>query len=141
MFFITRTFEWALSYTLGRYITVGGLSLLIDTCIFALLQKGFGVYFLYATLISGTIAWLFNFPMHKGWTFEDRRGLRVTGLQGSAHLSLKIGNTYLWGPYLLYVLVTIPQWDPVVAKFVVGLSLGVSNFLLCRYVIFRKPAV
>ena len=129
----------ALSSREVRYLLVGGVSGILNFAIFYLCFRILGFWYVYATMLAGSVAWLLNFPLHKFWTFSDERK-GVLPLQGAAHFTLKLWNTYLWDPFLLYGLVEylgfLPEW----AKIAVGLLLGMQNYLLCRFVIFRRPA-
>lgn len=136
--FVVRSVRRALSYQVVRYLVVGGGSLLLNVAIFTFCTKVAGLWYVYATMVAGTLAWMVNFPLHRGWTFEDRRGSGVTALQSGAHFALKVVNTYAWDPYLIYQLVEVYGWGQVSAKIAVGLGIGVQNLVLCRYVIFRK---
>ncbi len=130
----------ALSLREVRYLLVGAASGILNFAVFYLCFRVVGLWYVYATMLAGSTAWLLNFPLHKFWTFSDERK-GVLPLQGVAHFMLKIWNTYLCDPLLLYALVEylgfLPEW----AKITVGLLLGAQNYLLCRYLIFRRPAV
>lgn len=122
-----------------RYLLVGAASGLLNFLVFYLCFRLLGLWYVYATVLAGSIAWLLNFPLHKFWTFGDDRRSAMP-LQGAAHFSLKMWNTYLLDPLLLYGMVEYLSVLPEFAKIAVGLLLGIQNYLLCRFVIFRRPA-
>ena len=122
----------------ARYVLVGGISFALNFVVFSALLFS-GLWYVYSTVIAGTLVWMFNFPMHKGWTFGDWN-LKRAPLQGTAHFCLKLWNTYLADPFLLYYFVEAWLWHPLLGKVAIGVMLGAQNFLLCRYVIFRRSA-
>jgi putative flippase GtrA len=139
MRFLRQLAEKVLGYTWLRYVLVGGMSFFINFAIFYLCHKQLGWWYVYATIVAGSVAWMVNFPLHKFWTFEDYRK-KAARTQVPAHLTLKLFNTYAWDPLLLYTLVEGVGVPPLWGKVFVGSLLGAQNYVLCRYVIFRRPA-
>ncbi len=138
---VAQWVEWLLRFQIVRYGISGGISHAVDFGVFTLLYKGFDVWYVYATVLSGTLAWMVNFPLHRNWTFDVRRGAAVTTLQGASHYGLKLWNIYLLTPFLLHWLVEGYGWSPVWIKLFLPVGIGLfQNLPLCRYVIFRKPA-
>lgn len=132
----SRALSWALSHIPIRYLIAGGASFLVNFAIFYLCHRLAGMWYVYATIVAGTCAWMLNFPLHKLWTFGDyRRG--AIRLQAPAHFLLKLLNTYASDPLLLYLLVEYLGISPLWAKAFIGAMLGLQNYVLCRYVIFR----
>lgn len=136
---LKRLLAAALSDVGVRYVLVGGASFLFNFSIFYLCHKVLGLWYVYATVVAGSVAWLVNFPLHKFWTFNDPR-LGSAPLQGAAHFSLKLWNTYFFDLLLLYVLVEFVGLDPLWSKVLTSFCIGVQNYIVCRYLIFRKPA-
>lgn len=129
---------WALSFVTVRYIIAGGTSFLVNFATFYACHRFLGLWYVYATIVAGTVAWVVNFPLHKLWTFGDfRRG--ATKVQAPAHFALKLLNTYCSDPFLLYACVEWIELSPEAGKFVVGGLLGLQNYVVCRYLIFRRP--
>ena len=127
-----------LSHIWVRYAIVGGISFAIAYGVFYLFQERIG--YVYATMLAGTVAWLFNFPLHKMWTFGDWSKSK-TPLQSGLHFSLKMWNTYGGAPLLMIVFVEFAGVHPLVAKPLVDCLLGtLQNYPINRYLIFRKPA-
>ncbi len=123
-----------------RYLIVGTSSFCIAYTVFYLCYKVGYIGYVYATMISGTVAWLFNFPMHKWWTFADWRGKKMP-LQGSLHFLLKVWNTYGGAPLLMILFVEYVGVPPLYASPLVGVLLGIfQNYPINRFGIFRKPA-
>lgn len=130
---------WALSSITIRYVLVGGASFFVNFALFWLCHRQFGMWYVYATILAGTCAWVVNFPLHKFWTFEDYRR-ESTRVQAPAHFTLKLLNTYVSDPFLLFLLVEKFNVSPLWGKVVVGAVLGLQNYLLCRYLIFNRSA-
>lgn len=137
---LRRLVEWLCSYMWIRYVIIGGMSFALNYAIFSALLVS-GLWYVYATMVAGTLVWMVNFPLHKTWTFGDRRLGIALSLQSVPHFGLKIWNTYLADPFLLYYLAEQWLWHPLIGKIAVGVILGAQNYVLCRYLIFRfRPA-
>ncbi len=137
---LRRLVEWLWSYVWIRYVIIGGMSFALNYAIFSALVVS-GVWYVYATMAAGTLVWMVNFPLHKVWTFDDRRLGIALPLQTVPHFALKVWNTYLADPFILYYLAEQWLWHPLIGKVAVGVILGAQNYMLCRYLIFRpRPA-
>ncbi len=120
-----------------RYAIVGGITSTIDYCIFSLLYLMFGVWYVYATMISASSVWALNFLLHKLWTFKDEGQRAVTGAQAVSHAALKVYNGYLLVPYLLYLFAEHYGISPMLGKLGAGIFIAVQNYTLFYYVIFN----
>lgn len=56
-----------------RYLISGGTAFLIDTLVMILLKEVFGMYFLYASIISFVIGLIFTYLLSIYWVFDSRR--------------------------------------------------------------------
>lgn len=140
MEFLSRSLRKLCSYRDVRYVIVGGGSFALNYAIFSALLAS-GLWYFYATMVAGTLVWMANFPLHKTWTFDDRRVGIAWPLQTVPHFSLKVWNTYLADPFILYYLAEEWLWHPLIGKVAAGVILGAQNYMLCRFLIFRsRPA-
>lgn len=126
---------------LVRYFIAGGVTGILNYGIFSLCYLGFGVQYAVATIIGGVGAWMFNFPLHKWWTFGDQgRTKTATSLQTLSHGALKLWNNLIAAPLLVIFFVEYAGISPMVANPLAGITLGlVQNYPVSRWVIFRRP--
>lgn len=124
-----------------RYIIVGVVTGLINYGIFSLFYLGFDIQYAIATAIGGIGAWMFNFPLHKWWTFSDQgRTKKATSLQTISHGLLKLWNNLGAAPLLVIFFVEYMAISPMIANPLAGVTLGLlQNYPMSRWVIFRRP--
>lgn len=119
---------------LFRYIIIGGLSTLINYCVFYILYQKFSVYYLTAHALGFSISVFFGYFFNKNWTYQSSNE--------SKKEVVKYYMVYLFslslGLLLLKLLVDVLHLDPRFAKFIeIGITAS-TNFLGTKLWVFRK---
>lgn len=128
-------FLWSLRMQFTKYFFVGAATVAIDMGVYALATRAFGLWYIAATVVSQTLAVIFNFFMHRYWSFEARDG--KTHAQATRYGLLFFWN-YCFSIAALWVLVEVVGLHDLLAKIgVVGL-IGTYNFFALKFLVFRK---
>ena len=118
------------------YLVVGGLTVVVDIGLLALLREFYGVPLGVATTVAYCSAVLFNFLV-------NRTAMSVRGSRGLTQDALRYGSLVLANFVITFAVVTSAghlsdRWY-LVAKLAVVAASTPWNFLLYRYWIFTPP--
>lgn len=121
-----------------RYLFIGGTSVVIEYCIFILLNDIFVVNVIFANAISFLAGFFYTFIFHKSWTFKGEYyfGLKK---QFSSYATLAIVNIIITS-FLIELQVSVLHIPAFIAKLVCMLLIVSWNYLLLNRIIFKKIA-
>ncbi|MCL2342471.1 MAG: GtrA family protein [Firmicutes bacterium] len=118
-----------------RYIFVGGIAFVVDYSVLLLLNKKFGLYYQYASLISFTVSFIVNYFLSMRFVFnragdhKDLIAFLITGLIGLA-----------LNQVLLLLFTDGLRVDIAIGKPIVTVIVFIFNFAGRRLWIYRKAA-
>lgn len=117
------------------YLIIGGASALSDLAILTFLVEFFKIFYLVAATISFVIVATAGFYLHKNYTFRHQgKGNKLRYLV----FLLVAGSGLLWSLLFLYLFVSIFKLHYLFAAIIVKFIVLVWNFLMNRFVTFRK---
>jgi len=118
-----------------RYLISGGTSAGINLGLLSLLYYVYGMYYLYAAIISSIIAFFVSLTLHKFWTFEDfsRQDMHIQIGKYMATSLLGLGLNTLF----LYVLVDHLHFFVYLAQIIAGGSVACITFFISRGLVFK----
>lgn len=117
----------------ARYAVVGGTSLALNVGVTYMLVEEFRVGYLLASWVGGIASTIFNFGAHKFFTFLNSTGLTFQVAQYGA---LKTWNWCI-GSLALLFLVEEVGLRYTHAQIGILICIGIQNFLVLRFLIFR----
>ena len=119
----------------AKFSAVGGLGILVQAVILALLLRVAGMHYLPATALAVEAAILHNFAWHRRWTWRDRPRssiaitlLRFNATNGAASL---IGNLAV-----MFILVGVLKINPYAANLITIGICSIVNFALADRFVF-----
>lgn len=118
-----------------RYLISGGIATATNLCLLYVLVSWAGIWYLFASVISLSVATIVSFVLQKLWTFRNYDASRVH-VQFPLHLTLALTNIAL-NTMLLYVLVEWLRVWYLIAQVLVGGCLACMNYAIYKHVIFR----
>jgi putative flippase GtrA len=124
-----------------KFNLVGGIGILVQLSVLALLKSGFGIHYLWATAVAVEAAILHNFVWHVRFTWVDRPSSRAVTLTRLLEFHLSNGAVSLLGNLLLMRLFVGAFHLPYLpANLAAIATLSLANFLLAEFLVFRpKP--
>lgn len=127
-------FLWSLRAQFSKYFLVGATTVAIDIGIYTLATRVFGAWYLVATIISLTLAVVYNFFMHRRWSFEAHGG--KTHAQAMRYGILFAWN-YLFNIAGLWFFVSVAHLHDLVGKIAVVGLIGLYNFFALKFFVYR----
>lgn len=125
-----------ISAQLFRYLVSGITSNLTELILLYMFTQYFGVWYIFSLMLAFTISFWVSFLLQKFWTFQDKKTHRVH-IQASSYLIVSLANL-TFNIAALYVLVQFfGIWYMLAQISIIG-AIAVSNFLLYKFVIFKK---
>ncbi len=121
-----------------KFCLIGLLNTIIDYSIYLFFSRSIGLYFLYANIISISVAMTFSFFANKYWTFQNKdKRLKTQYLKFAA-----VNVVYFFlNNSILFVLVTYLAVFDLLAK-IIAIIIGLSwNFFVNRHWTFRNVEV
>lgn len=119
-----------------KYVFSGGLSALVNLFFLYVLTDIFGIWYLISSIIAFIFSTLASFFLQKLWTFRDNSWRRAKK-QMAIYIVIGISN-FILNPILLYTLVEkFHIWYLLAAAVVMG-SLAMINYLINKFITFKK---
>ena len=118
-----------------KFCIVGVINTIIDYALYLLFSRVMGVYFLYANLLSVSLAMTSSFIFNKYWTFKDQNKSIKT-----QYLKFVVVNIvyFILNNSIVFALVRYLKIYDLLAK-VIAIIVGLFwNFLANRYWTFKK---
>lgn len=120
-----------------KFCIVGTVNTIIDYALYLFFSRSLGVYFLYANLLSVSIAMTSSFIFNKYWTFRDQ-GKNIK----TQYLKFLVVNIiyFILNNSIVFSLVKYLRIYDLIAK-VIAIIVGLFwNFFANRYWTFKKTA-
>ena len=119
-----------------KYGFSGGLATAVSLISLYLFHDWLNWGIISAATISFLLAFFVSFILQKFWTFRDKRQDRIAG-QLAGYLANGVIGLYL-NAFLMHLLVVrVGVWY-LGAQVLVSLAIAVQNFLVYKFIIFRK---
>lgn len=120
------------------YMLFGAGAMLLNFGIFFLLSTIIGLHYMIANIVAIACAIIFSFFGNKKYVFKKR-----SATKGSALREFMLFVTFRAGFILiemvsLYTLVSIVQLGENSSKLLIEICISIGNFLLSKFVIFKK---
>lgn len=125
----------ALLEQVARFLVGGGTAALVNVLVLMLFTEVFHVWYVVSVGIASVCSFVTSFLFHKYWTFEHREGSRAK--QFAMHATLGVWNV-LFGMAMVYAFVEWAGLHYVLAQILMIAITAVLNFLIYRFVIFRR---
>ena len=120
---------------LVRFAIVGSLGFVVDISVFALLERGVGLHYALANLLSFGVAVVFNWYLSRRWVFASSK-IASPKLEGVffialAVIGLGINELVLW--------IGIDLWgrDSIAIKSAATVIAAVWNFVIRKLVLYK----
>ncbi|MGH9672906.1 MAG: GtrA family protein [Bryobacteraceae bacterium] len=122
-----------------KFYTVGGLGIVVQLAVLALLKTGAGMHYLMATAVAVEAAVLHNFLWHERWTWSDRTS-GVTGVASRCvRFHISNGILSLAGNLVLMRLLVGSMGFPYLPSNLASILVcALLNFLASEYLVFRQ---
>jgi len=124
---------------LGRFGVVGGLGLVVNMAVFALLATGIGLQYVVAAIIATQASTLCNFVLTERWVFRRRSSGFGGGLRMALYFLMNNAALLLRAPFLV-LLVSGMGFGKVVANFLSLVALTLVRFAVADSFIWREGA-
>ena len=121
---------------LFKYGIIGAMTTVINYVVFAV----FNHYFNFSWAVANGIAWvvsvLFAFWGNRSVVFNSKNNIAKEMISFFLLRILTLGIEYI----CLYLMIDVMNWDEYLAKILVNIIVILSNYVLCKFTIFKKPA-
>ena len=107
---------------------VGGSGFVINTAVFAVANKSFGVHYVYAATLAFLAAVTNNFTWNRLWTFRHRRDASHAAFQAARFFVVAV-TAYFIGLGLLALFVEAAGMDALVAQVIAVILVTPISFL------------
>lgn len=119
-----------------RYITAGLTSAFINLAVLFICTHYLKVWYIFSSTIAFVTSLILSFSLHKFWTFGDKK---ITKIQHQFGLFVTMAVIMLYvNVSMMYFLVEYLNVWYLLAQFLVNVFIAVTNFLLYKFLIFRK---
>jgi putative flippase GtrA len=140
------TFQMSARPLLRRWLAfnaVGGLGVLLQLTLLALMVHLAGLHYLLATIVAVEATILHNFVWHDRWTWGDRRSTsRTEALARLARFNMLNGAVSLAGNVVaMAVLAGSAGIEPVVANMIAIALCSIANFAASETMVFKSAGV
>jgi len=118
-----------------NYLIVGALSTVLSIGIFIIFVSIINMHFVLANILSWTIGVIFSYCLNRLFVFhsiENKKTQEFIKFVASRVLSMGIDT------FLMIVLVSLIMLDDVIAKLIVAIVIIILNYIMSKYVIFKK---
>lgn len=127
-----------LTITLIRYLkycVVGGIGAIIDFSLYTVFIKFFQINYIFASIISISIALILVYVFQKNWTFQYKTKDRIKPFQ---RFALSVILTYLLNNAVLISLVELFRYDVIFAKIIQIILSTVWGYYLTNNFVFTQ---
>ncbi|MCF0228817.1 MAG: GtrA family protein [Parasporobacterium sp.] len=120
------------------YVIFGGFTTLISWFVFWLCNNVLRMDVVPANIISWILAVAFAYITNRIWVFESRAsGLKpvireIAGFAGGRLVTLGLETLFLW------LTVDIFKWNSMLMKIVISIVVLVLNYIISRFMVFKK---
>ncbi len=119
-----------------RYVISGGTSAVTNLALLFVFTHVFGIWYIYSSILSVSVATVVSFILQKLWTFRNFHTDRVH-VQFPLHLTLALVNIVL-NTGILYALVEWAHVWYLLAQIIAGGLLACVNYTVYKTVIFHE---
>jgi len=119
-----------------KYIISGGTAASVDLVFLYIFTDVFKIWYIISAGLSFLLAYFVSFSLQKFWTFRDD-GREKIYQQMSLYFIVGVTNLFL-NTAGMYLLVDGFGVMYLLAQIIIGATLGVSNFLIYKFIIFEK---
>jgi len=137
---IRKTINWGFrvlnKYILLRYVISGGTSAAVNLSLFFYLYEVVKVYYIFASIIAFSVAFLVSLVFQKYWTFRDHstENLHIQSFLYLLNSLFGLGINTL----VLYICVEYFGMWPLFGQIVAGLVTASCTFFISRNYIFKN---
>lgn len=119
-----------------KYMFSGGTAAVTDLFLLFLLTDVLDVWYVISASLAFIVAFFISFHLQKFWTFRDNTRDKIKQQMG-LYFSIGVVNLAI-NAMGMYALVDLFDIMYILAQVVMGGLIAVANFLLYRYIIFKK---
>ena len=119
-----------------RYVISGGTSAVTNLALLFVFTHVFGIWYIYSSILSVSVATIVSFVLQKLWTFRNFHIDRVH-VQFPLHITLALVNIAL-NTGILYALVEWAHVWYLLAQVIAGALLACVNYTVYKTVIFHE---
>ena len=116
------------------YVFVGGMTTLVNYVVYFILLK-IHSHWLIANSISWFFAVLFAYYTNKRYVFKSKNEVKFISFVLLRFMTLLIENV------CLYLLIDLMNIQPMISKILVSFITILSNYVLCKFKIFKEEGV
>lgn len=124
------------THSAPRFLVVGGISVVVDVGLLALLHGGLGVALIAATVAAFALSSLVNFGLNRAWTFAGSRGGQPRSQLVRFYLLVVLDLGLTVG---IVAGLTAAGMFYVAAKLVATAVVAALNYLSYRFWVFAVP--
>jgi putative flippase GtrA len=117
------------------FLIVGGVSTVVNYLVFLLSFKIAGIWYLISSWIGYFAGVLFGYLLNSIYTFNA--GSQISGKNIASYLGIYL-LSLLIGTVLLYAFVEFGKITPLISNILVICQTTVTNYLGCKFFVFRK---
>ncbi|MFC1598730.1 GtrA family protein [Patescibacteria group bacterium] len=118
-----------------KFCIIGAVNTIIDYAVYLLLNRVYGVYFLYANIIAITVAMSSSFIFNKYWTFRNNE--KKIPIQSAKFVIVNVLYFFLNNSIVFALANYLAVYD-ILAKIVATIAGLFWNFFANRYWTFKK---
>jgi putative flippase GtrA len=120
------------------YLVFGVTTTIINILIYALFAKIFNVYFVVSNIIAWIVAVSFAFITNKLYVFESKSKDRRVVIKESISFIIARLLSLLFDMIFMYVGIVLLKQNDIVIKIISNVLVIIINYVLSRYMVFKK---
>ena len=121
-----------------NYLIAGGLTTVISIGTFAIFSRTLGMFYVYANILSWIMAVTFAYCAYRWFVFHSTETNKLKEI--IKFIGARI-FTLLLDTGLMIMLVGLLRIDDVISKVLVQIIVLVSNYLISKFIVFKKTRV
>lgn len=122
-----------------KYVIAGGTAATVNLTLLFILTDLIGIYYIISATLAFIAAFFVSFSLQKLWTFRDKSRDQI-GKQMSIYLVVGVTGLGI-NAVGMYTLVEKVGLYYILAQIVMGMIIAVGNFLIYRFIIFKKQHI
>jgi len=138
---LVRFWRWGWSIyhkneEIWNYLLVGGVTTLIGVGSFILFSRGLSLHYVVANVMSWTVAVIFAYCAYRWFVFHSKEKNKVKEFVYFIEARIL---TLLLDTGMMIALVDLVSIDDIIAKLMVSVVIVIANYLISKFVVFKKP--
>ena len=122
------------------YVIFGVLTTLVNYVSYWLFAHPLGCGTVFSTAAAWILSVLFAYVTNRRWVFHsEARGAKAIGQEFAAFVAARLGTGML-DMLFMYVFVDVVGWNDMVIKLASNVVVVILNYILSKFVIFKKKA-